>query len=38
VEINKEEKCCSERQAAIIADVATTLHILTTRWQQCIEE
>jgi hypothetical protein len=38
VKINLNNERSSKREAAIFTSVAPTLHILTRRWQQCVEE
>jgi len=38
VKINQKSERSSKREAAIFTSGAPTLHILTRRWQQCVEE
>jgi hypothetical protein len=38
VKINPNNECSNKREAAIFISRVPTLHILTRRWQQCVEE
>jgi len=38
VKINPKNESGSKREAAIFTREAPTLHIVTRRWQQCVEE